>query len=201
MAELTLLYTRTSPYARKVRIFAAEKGLALTLEETDPLGDPANLHSANPLGKIPALITATHGALYDSRVICDFLDCQAEPCLIPRDGADRWRVLRLEALADGVMDAAVAMRIERMRDDALRWDVWFERYERAILRALDHLDEQAAALAGEVHSGAIALGAALGYLDFRWPELNWRNERTALAEFYEAISARPSFIETRHPDL
>jgi len=200
MAELTLLYTKTSPYARKVRAFAIEKGVNLQLRETNPLEDPATLHGANPLGKVPALLTVTAGALYDSRVICDFLDRQGEPRLIPEGGDARYRALRLEALADGVLDAAVAMRIEHMRDDALQWDVWFRRYERSIVRALDYLQKNAAILDGDMTIGQVAVGAALGYLDLRWPGLDWRADRPALALRGERLFARPAFAETRHPE-
>lgn len=201
MAELTLYYTPTSPYARKVRVFAHEKGVELALTETPPLDDPAALQGSNPLGKVPALITENLGALHDSPVICEYLDTRGDPRLIPEAGEPRFEALRRQALADGVMDAAVAWRIERGRDEALQWDYWQGRYERAISRALDHFESQAGAL-GEapLDIGLISLGAALGYLDFRWAELGWRTGRPRLARLAEALFERDSFQATPHPE-
>ena len=200
MTGLTLLYTDTSPYARKVRIVALEKGLDLKLQATPPLGDPSNLQQANPLGKVPALV-ADGDTFYDSPVICEYLDTLAQPRLIPAEGQARFRVLRLQALADGVLDAAVAMRIERMREESLHWDVWFDRYRRAIMRSLDELERRASdEIAGRMDLGAIAAAVATGYLDFRWLDIEWRRGRPALSEAIEALSTRDSFKATLPPD-
>jgi len=200
MTDLTLLYTDTSPYARKVRIVALEKGLDLKLQATPPLGDPSDLQQGNPLGKVPALV-ADGETLYDSPVICEYLDTLASPRLIPAEGPARFRVLRMQALADGVLDAAVAMRIEHMREESLHWDVWFDRYRRAIMRSLDELERRASdEIAGRVDLGAIAAAVATGYLDFRWPDIEWRRDRPALSEAIDALSTRDSFKATLPPE-
>lgn len=201
MAELTLYFTPTSPYARKVRVFAHEKSVELALTETPPLDDPEALQGSNPLGKVPALITEDLGALYDSPVICEYLDARGEPRLIPEAGEPRFEALRRQALADGIMDAAVAWRLERGRDEALQWNYWQDRYRNAICRALDHFENQADALSeAPLDIGLVSLGAALGYLDFRWAELDWREGRPRLAKLAEALFERDSFQATPHPD-
>lgn len=198
MTDLTLLYTDTSPYARKVRILALEKGLDLKLQATPPLGDPENLQQANPLGKVPALI-ASGETFYDSPVICEYLDTLGQPRLIPEKGQARFRVLRLQALADGILDAAVAMRIERMRGEALQWDVWFDRYHRAIVRSLDEMERRASEIGGNLDLGAFAAGVAVGYLDFRWPEIDWKKDRPALTAAVGTLLSRESFKATQPP--
>lgn len=135
---MQLIYAKPSPYSRKARVTVLEKELADRVEEivVSPLEDPAALLEANPLGKVPALRLDDGRCLYDSWVICEYLDSLAPtPRLIPH-GAARFDVLRRAALADGVLDAAVTARMELLRPEAIRWAPWTDRQQRAIRRGL-----------------------------------------------------------------
>jgi glutathione S-transferase len=199
---MKLRASATSPYVRKVNAAAREVGLAERIElvPTNPWDPADDLPSQNPLGKVPALVTDDGRVLCDSPLICEYLDGLHDGTkLIPAAGPERWRVRELEALADGVLDAAVARVIEvRMRPEAYRWDGWIERQRGKIARALDVLEVEAEAGAfdGPVTIAAVTLGCALGYLDFRFPHDAWREGRPALARWYESFSRRPSMVET-----
>lgn len=187
---MKLLASDTSPYARKVRIVALEKGIALDVVTTNPLGEEtAALQAANPLGKIPALITED-GALYDSRVICEYLDAMSEPRLLPESGAARFDCLRRQALADGVMDAAFNLVMEGRRSEALRSKDWSARWRAGILRGVAAMEARE-----EFDLGAIASAAALGYLDFRLPDIKWRAS-TPMATWWERVGERESVKAT-----
>jgi len=188
---MKLLASDTSPYARKARIVAMEKGLALEVVTTNPLGEEtAALQAANPLGKIPALITEG-GALYDSRVICEYLDTLAPaPRLVPESGAARFDCLRRQALADGVMDAAFNLVMEGRRPEALRSRDWSARWRAGILRGVAAMEARE-----EFDLGAIASAAALGYLDFRLPDIKWRAS-TPMAAWWERVGDRESVKAT-----
>ncbi len=202
---MKLRYSPTSPYVRKVVVTAIEAGLDERIEriETDVWNPETDIAEDNPLGKVPALVTDEGRVLCDSPTICDYLDSLHEgPRLIPAEGPARWQVLNLHALANGVMDAAVARVIEhRARPEHLRFDGWLERQKLKIDRALDSLDRQAAegALDGTVNLGTITVGCALGYLDLRFSEDAWREGRPALEAWYEAFSQRPSMQATVPP--
>ena len=197
---MKLRYSTTSPYVRKVSVTALELGLDGHIERvpTNTM-DPKSDHAAdNPLGKVPALITDEGDKLYDSPVICEYLDSLHDGApLFPPAGAARWRALRLQALADGILDAAILRMLEtRRRPEALRWEGWIKLQGGKIARALDQLEGEAEALAGPLTIGQIAVGCALGYLDFRFPENAWRAARPALAAWYEGFSQRPSMQQT-----
>ena len=202
---MKLRYSPTSPYVRKVVVTAIETGLDDRIERiaTDVWDPATDIAADNPLGKVPALTTDDGTVLCDSPTICDYLDSlHGGPKLIPAAGPARWRVLNLHALASGIMDATVARVVEhRARPEDKRFDGWLERQKFKIGRALDALDRQAAegALDGPVTLGTIALGCALGYLDFRAPEDAWRDGRPALAAWYEAFARRPSMQATAPP--
>jgi glutathione S-transferase len=193
-----LFHSPASPYARKVRIAAAEKQVALELVAVSlsPVSRNDDVARHNPLGKVPCLVTPDGVALFDSRVICAWIDAQGSaPRLIP-DGAARWPVLALEALADGVLDAALLHRYEHnLRPEPLRWQDWADGQWAKITAALDQLERTAPGWSG-VDLGLIAVGAALGYLDFRFADRPWRATRPRLAAWFEGFAARPSVAAT-----
>ena len=198
---MRLYYSPTSPYVRKVMVVAHEAALLPRMElvatggtPLDPGTNPVNL---NPLGKIPALERPDGPALYDSRVICRYLDDLAGSGLYPQ-GAALWDSLTLEATGDGILDAALLMVYEsRIRPEDLRFAPWVEGQWSKIDRALDALETRwRAQLAGPLDIGQIAVGCALGYVDFRHGARNWRQGRPALAKWLDGFSARPSMQAT-----
>ena len=200
---MQLLCTPTSPFARKVRMFAIEKGLSdvLKVVPTNPLEDPATLLAINPLAKIPALITGDGQPLYDSRVICAFLDSLAPtPQLIPDAGELRWIVQRREALADGLMDAAVSIVFEHRRPPTEQSSHWLDRWHGKIRRAVATLDAEHARQPLELGClDGIAAAAALAYLDFRLPELDWHDTSPGLAAWWRETARCPCVVDTAPP--
>ncbi|MBC7161205.1 MAG: glutathione S-transferase N-terminal domain-containing protein [Immundisolibacter sp.] len=195
---MQLIYARPSPYSRKVRVTALEKGLADRVEEilASPMEDPAVLLDINPLGKVPALRLDDGQCLYDSWVICEYLDSLAPaPRLIP-DGTERFAVLRRAALADGVLDAAVTARLELLRPESMRWAPWTDRQRRAIERGLAAMEQDVAALGPALTLAHIEFAVTLEYLDFRLPDLAWRAGHPALAAWLGEFSQRPSMLAT-----
>ncbi len=190
-----------SPFARKVRISALELALAERIELIEVTLSPVQPHHGlrahNPLGKIPALLTDAKEALYDSPVICEYLDTLAgADRLWPAAGAARWRALRQQALADGLVEAAILMRYEQViRPEALRWSEWLDGQRLKIRTALDALEAEP--LAGPFDIGAISIVCALDYLELRFPEERWREGRPQLSAWHEALSRRPSVAATR----
>ena len=200
---MKLNYSPTSPYVRKVLVSALELGLAGRIEKVDsnPWDEADALPATNPLGKVPALTTYDGQVLFDSLVICDYLDgLQPTPSLIPREAAARTAVLRLHAAADGILDAAVLRLIERARrPEAYRWPEWDARQKGKIERALGLLESEAEALGEPLTLVPITLGCALGYLDFRFPEEDWRAGHPKLAAWYQDFGSRPSMRDTAPP--
>ena len=203
---MRLLSSPTSPYARKVRMTVLEKGLAdrVAIEPGVPMGtadEAAAVRRVNPLGKIPALVLDTGEALYDSPVICEYLDgIGTGPALLPASGTGRWTALRLQALGDGVADAAFNIVMEHRRAEALRSSEWLDRWTRAIHGAADALEEALAAGPLAADLGAIAIAAAFGYVDFRLPQIEWRAGRPRLTAAFADLAARPSFVATAPPN-
>jgi glutathione S-transferase len=203
---MRLLSSPTSPYARKVRMTVLEKGLAdrVAIEPGVPMGtadEAAAVRRVNPLGKIPALVLDTGEALYDSPVICEYLDAIGTgPVLLPASGTGRWTALRLQALGDGVADAAFNIVMEHRRAEALRSSEWLDRWTRAIHGAADALEEALAAGPLAADLGAIAIAAAFGYVDFRLPQIDWRAGRPRLTAAFADLAARPSFVATAPPN-
>ena len=186
-----------SPFCRKVQILALETGQMDSIEIVASGGSPVNSENMptdqNPLGKIPALQLDDGSALYDSRVICRYLDDQAAETLYPTDRL--YDVLRREALADGIMDAAVAMVYEfRARPEGGRSPSMVEALWIKVSRALDNLEADVAIATFDM--GQIALACALGYLDFRHDDRGWRDNRPKLAAWFKDISARSSLSAT-----
>ena len=198
---MQLYSSPASPFARKVRVSAHELGLDARLQliniTLSPVNPHAGLRTHNPLGKIPALVTDSGETLYDSPVICEYLDALAGGGrLIPTAAAARWTALRRQALADGLTDATVLVRYEQaVRPAALRWQDWIEGQFLKVRTALDALEQED--LEGPFDIGAVSLACALGYLDFRFAEERWRETRPRLAAWYDAVSQRPSLLATR----
>jgi len=190
-----LLVASASPFARKCAVALRERGLTGIEEQAvAALESPPVLSSANPLVQIPALIFEDGSTLFDSSVICAFLDTLGDvPPLAPQHD---WVVRRREALGDGVCEMAVRLRFEQMRADGEKSPWWQARWRENIGRALDEAEADAG-LQGAFDVGAIAWGCALGYLDLRHGDLEWRSGRPRLESFHVRIAARPSFIDTR----
>jgi glutathione S-transferase len=203
---MKLLYSATSPFARKTRVVALEKGLAdqISFVSVVALGTEAEtqpVRAANPLGKIPALELAGGGALYDSPVICEYLDSlpSSSPGLLAASGAARWSALRLQALGDGVADAGFNIVMEGRRDADKRSDFWVERWTAAILRSADAVEVELASGDLPFDLGGIGLACAFAYILFRLPHIDWRAGRPKLAAWMDAADARPSMAATAPP--
>jgi len=195
---LKLHYSPSSPFVRKVLVAAHEKGLADRIELTAP-NTLANgeLRKDNPLEKVPCLIDDKGRAIYDSHVIVDYLDMVGSgPKLTPAEGEARIGVLLRHALADGLMDAAVAGVGEQRRPEGLRWNDSLERQKGKMARAIDALDAEAEAMGDSVDLATVSVGCALGYTDFRYPDMDWRKGHPKLAAWYERFSKRPSMAGT-----
>jgi len=197
--SLRLCYAAASPFVRKVLVFAHETALAnrIELASTDVWAPDSDIVRDNPLGKVPALI-GPDGTFIGSTLCCEYLDTlHGGRRLIPLLPAERWATLQFHALADGIMEAAVAHVIEQLRrPSAFIYDGYLERQAGKIFRTLDVIELGPAALRERVDLATIALGCALGYLDFRLPRLEWRRGRPELARWEAAFSARPSMAAT-----
>lgn len=197
---MKLHYSPTSPYVRKVMACAIARGVdgQIELVETNPHASPAGLLAHNPLSKVPCLVTEDGLALFDSPVICEYLDSVGdERPLFPAAGAARWRALRQQAIADGIMDAAVGVRMEQGRPQEAARDAAMARNRAAVERALDVLETDAPVQ--HVDIGTLALACALGYLDFRFADDAWRTGRPGLAAWYETMATRPELTRTAPP--
>ena len=196
---MQLYSSPTSPFVRKVRVLIREKGASDKVRETvvAALNDPVELHAANPLGQVPALQLADGTQIFNSPVICQFLDEElGGPKLLPPSGIAHWADMRLQTIGDGISEAAVSLSFERARPEEQRSPVWTARWQRAVTRSLDVLEAETSTLNGDLTLGRIAIACALGYLDFRHDDLGWRNGHAKLADWYKNISGRPAFIET-----
>ncbi len=201
---MKLYYSRNSPFVRKVLVLAIEAGIEDRLERIDctattPVDPDAVL--SNPLKKVPALATDSGETLFDSRVICEYLDAEiGDGGLFPRGAPARWRALRLQALADGVMDAVVLSRYEAvLRPEQLRWDDWIAGQMIKVDGALVDMETHAATFGDRIDIGTISIGVAAAYLDFRVAHKDWRSTCPALAIWFEEFSARPSMRATQPP--
>lgn len=204
---MKLLWSSRSPFVRKVMVAAHEAGLAARIECVRTIVAPtkpnAEVMTLNPLNKLPTLILSDGRVLYDSPVICEFLDTlNTGSSFFPSDVAQRIEALRRQALGDGIMDFLLVWLSERARPPEQRSQPLLEACERKLAAALYALEREANDLLetpfGIAH---IAIGCALGYADFRFAEANWRAGRPRLADFAKAMHARPSFRETEHADV
>ena len=191
---MKLNFSKTSPFVRKVMVCAHEKNVADRIELIDEFAD---LSTVNPLAKVPALINDDGVAIYDSLVICVYLDgLSPTPVLVPTETQARIDVLISHALSNGVMDAAVASVTEGRRPEDKQWDDFKASQRGKIERALDVLEPQGPTYADTVDLSTISVGAMLGYLDLRMPDLGWRGRCPGLAKWYEGFSERPSMVAT-----
>jgi len=200
---MKLFYTNTSPYARKVRIVLFEKGLDSQVEYIlcNQFDDAVELKGYNPLGKIPTLVLDDGRAVYDSPVICEYLDgLNTNGELVPLGRDARLHVNTIQALADGIIDASYNIVMEGRRDVAVRSASSTVRWEASIKSAVKQAELYIQTLTDKICMAHITLGAALGYLDFRLSLLAWRTGHDDLAMWYEALSQRPSMVSTRPPD-
>jgi len=199
---MKLLHSNTSPYARKVRIVAAEKKLELDLEVVDPWSPAPELARINPLGKVPALVMDDNTTLFDSRVIVEYLDgLSPVHRLIPEASRDRIAAKRWEAVADGLCDAAILARLESGRPDKNESSArQIERQRSKIAACLDEmgreLGEREFCVGNALSLADIAAGCALGYLKLRYPDIAWETSHPNLARHYKKLAARPSFRQT-----
>jgi glutathione S-transferase len=192
-----LYYAATSPYVRKVMACAIARGLGARIETVacNPHASPADLLAVNPTSKVPCLVTDDGLALFDSPVICEYLDSRGDAlALFPEHGPARWRALKFQAMGDGILDAAVPCRGElaRPREDAR--DAAIARYKAAMRRTVDVLESDPPHKLVDI--GSIAVACALGYLDFRFGSEPWRAGHPKLTAWYEAFSREPAIAET-----
>jgi glutathione S-transferase len=196
---MKLRHSKFSPFARKVRVCAHELGLAgkIELVESTPTTD-TSLRALNPLGKIPVLILDDGGIFYDSPLVCEYLaELAKDDRLCPRSGERHWMVLRDQALGDGICDASVALRGERLKPEAMQYAPFAERQIAAINAALDVLEADAARLEGRCDLGVIAIGCGIGHIEVRHADLAWSAKRPKLAAWYSGFNARPSMASTK----
>ncbi len=199
-------YAQKSPYVRKALVVANEVGIEDQLEKVDcSTTTPVNpdQSNANPLKKIPALELDDGMILFDSPVICEYLDSElGNGSLFPRDLPARWIALRFQALGDGLLDAAILLRYETiLRPDNLCWDDGVTAQMNKIDDALADMEDHAASFGERVDIGTISVACAVGYLDFRFKDKDWRTACPTLVAWYEEFAKRPSMQATRPPDL
>ena len=198
---MKLIGSLTSPYVRKVRIVLAEKKIEYEFELDSPWSPGSNVPNINPLGKIPVLVLDEETTLFDSRVISEYLDNFApNNKLMPAPNRERTEVKRWEALADGICDAAALTFLERKRPTE-RQDVdWITRQESKLIRGLEYMAEQlgehAWCMGTHFSLADIASGCALGYLAFRFPEIDWSVKHPNLARLYDKLMQRQAFADT-----
>lgn len=204
---MKLIGSLTSPFVRKVRIVLAEKKLDYKFEVEDVWSADSRIAEANPLGKVPCLVMDGGEAIFDSRVIVEYVDTLSPVGkLIPLSGRERVEVRTWEALADGLLDAAVLARMEQTwsgRTDAQRSPAWINRQLDKVHQSLKAFSQGLGDkpwCTGTHHSLAdIAVGCALGYLDFRFPDIDWRTTYPNLDKLHAKLMQRPSFLETAPP--
>jgi glutathione S-transferase len=200
--KMQLLYSPTSPYARKLRVLMAELDLGHRIELVTmvPLEDPAALTAANPLTKVPVLVTGLGptDTIFDSPVIAAYLLSLApRQTLLPMTGPQHWQALTIEALADGILDAALTLRFDAAAGGTDRSPYWTERLRRAIDGAVAGLPARLAATGDGFDYATACVVIALEYLDFRFADIDWRRAAPALATLHRRWAERPSLATTR----
>lgn len=198
---MKLIGSLTSPYVRKARIVLAEKKIEYEFELQSPWSDDSVVPDFNPLGKIPVLVLDDGTPLFDSRVIVEYIDnVTPNSKLFPAPNRERTEVKRWEALSDGLLDAAVAARLESQRPDGERSQAFIRRQREKVSRTLaflsKELGDQSFCMGTPMTLADIAVGTALGYLLFRFPDIEWGAEYPNLARLYDKLAQRPSFQDT-----
>lgn len=198
---MKLYYSSTSPFVRKVNIFAIETGLDEQIEwvKTNPWQAEDHLTAKNPLSKIPTLVTNDEKVIYDSGVICEYLDSVHKgEKLISEQGDVRWLVLRLQTLADGILDAGILRFMEKKRMSEQQSNDWDRMQKGSVERALDYLERGVSDWADKkgLNLGIISVACALGWLDFRFSDEDWRTNRPKLKLWFEQFSNRSSMHKT-----
>jgi glutathione S-transferase len=198
---MKLFHSPLSPYVRKCMVIAIELGLTERLEiiagAANPITRDQNIVVKNPLGKVPTLVTDDGVGLYDSRVICEYLNDLGGGKLLPASGHARWQILTEQSLGDGILDAALLARYETfMRPEALRWAEWTKGQLEKVHSGLAVIEANAAKWGEAFDLGKITLGCALGYLDLRFPSIDWRAQYPQAAAWFAKFNARPSMQAT-----
>ena len=196
---MQLHYSPTSPYVRKVNIFAMECGLDDSIERipTNPWVPDDALLANNPLSKVPTLITTDGLVIYDSPVVCEYLDGEhSGDKLIPVSGRERWETLRTQALCDGILDAAILRFLEAKRDEPQRSVDWELAQKASVTRSLNVLEAELPSWSTEICLSHICAGVVLGYLDFRFDHEDWRLDHPNLSAWYNEFSQRESMLAT-----
>ena len=205
LCPMKLIGSLTSPYVRKVRIVFLEKKLDVDLELDKVWSADTKIANSNPLGKVPCLIPDDGEAIYDSRVIAEYADALSPVSkLIPTDNRERAAVKTWEALADGIMDAGILARLERTwRPANEQSSAWVDRQNGKINKALEQMSEKLSENAwchgNQMTLADVAVGCAVGYLLFRFPEIKWQAQYPNLDRLYQKLLQRASFIETEPP--
>jgi len=199
---MKLVSVNASPFVRKVRTLILELDLQdrvtlLDAGAVSPVSNNAQLNELNPLGMVPALELDDGSNLYDSPVICEYLNHLADGPFFPADAERRFKTLGLQALGDGILDLSVALRYESfVRPPAMRWQEWIDSQNEKITRGLDTLETSCAEFETTPLIGEITIACTLGYRDFRYADDDWRIGRPALAAWYEQIMERESLQQT-----
>jgi glutathione S-transferase len=198
---MKIFHSPASPFVRKCMVVAHELGIADRIEKLPSAAGPvkrdATILPKNPLGQVPTFLCDDGQVLYDSRVICEYLDATHSGSLFPADGTQRWARLTELALADGMTAAALLARYETMlRPEALRWNDWTEGQLAKVRTGLEWLEMAAPSFGDRVDIGTIAFGCTLGYMDFRFPSVDWRGEAPNTAKWFEVFNQRASMQAT-----
>ncbi len=198
---MKLIGSLTSPYVRKARVVLAEKKIDYDFELDSPWTPKNQVNNVNPLGKIPVLVLDDNTVLFDSRVIVEYLDNVApNNKLMPGQNRERTEVKRWEALADGVCDAAALVFLEKKRPREQQSDDWIARQEDKIVRSLVFMSGELAdnswCMGTHFSLADVAIGCALGYLVFRFPEIDWQEKHPNLARLYDKLMRRRAFLDT-----
>lgn len=204
---MRLFHSFSSPYTRKVLVVAHELGirsdLSLQTVATSPINQNTELVESNPLGQLPALCLDDGRVIADSRVIAEYLNESFDGGLLVREGSTRWEVLVDQSLADGMLGVALSMRYEvALRPSELAWPSWIDAQINKIESCVRAMDSRIIPMRPMVDLGTISWACALSYLDFRFPQLDWRSQGRSLSSWYEVFARRPSMVATslrNHP--